>query len=193
MSKANAAKCFYLRFVSQPKHERTLYRWISKHRPTSIVEIGIHDAKRTERMIQVAASYSKGAKISYCGIDLFEMDPQPGSLSLREAHKRLAKLGASIRLLPGDPFSALSRSANAVANADMFVANRSVEEIGAAWFYVPRMLRSNAEVVSVVRGRRASVHTGDAASDRSFRIELGKLRPGRVIEAQMSMPSVSDG
>ena len=51
---ALTASYLYLRYFSKPKHERILYGWIAKNRPKSIVEVGLQDAVRAGRMIELA-------------------------------------------------------------------------------------------------------------------------------------------
>ena len=140
---ASTTKYLYLRFFSNPKIERQLYAWIAKNKPSSIVEFGLGDATRAIRLIEVAQRCSK-ERISYCGIDMFEMSKDAGQLPLREAHKKLNKTGAHIRLLPGDPLSSLARSANAMQEVDLFVSTLSTAALSEAWFYVPRMLTAKS-------------------------------------------------
>ena len=140
VSKANTARYLYLRYLSKPQRERTLFGWIARNRPKLIVELGLNDGVRASRIIEVANRYAK-TKIIYYGIDQFEADGQ-ARLPLRVAHKRLAKSGASIRLVPGDPSSAMTGLANEMSNVDMYICNFSVDDpsMATAWFYVPRTL-----------------------------------------------------
>jgi hypothetical protein len=123
---------------------------IRKHQPLSIVELGIGRAVRSQRMLQQAARYSPDEKIRYTGIDLFEGREVPGSgLALKEAHRLLKACGGRVHLVPGDPLSALSRTANSLLGTDLLVigADQDERSLEQAWFYVPRMLRDDAIVV----------------------------------------------
>ena len=146
----------YLAYFSQPASERSLYRLIRREKPQRIVEIGIGRALRAVRMIQVAARYRGGAdNIRYAGIDLFEARTVPASgMSLKEAHRVLKATAARVQLIPGDPLSALTRTANALAGTDLLIISAGHEKasLDAAWFYVPRMLHSRTRVLMEAPG-----------------------------------------
>jgi len=141
----------YVRFayLSKPASDRPLYRAIRSLRPKSIVELGVGIGIRSKRLIQVAQRYAGNDKVRYTGIDLFEgrSANQPG-LTLKRAHTTLKSLGAKVQLVPGDPFSALARAANALVGTDLVVigADQDSDSLKRAWFYVPRMLTDNSRV-----------------------------------------------
>lgn len=100
-------------------------------------------------MIAVAQRYAAGKSVTYTGIDLFEARPVPGSgLTLKAAHQQLKATGAHIKLIPGDPLSALSRMANALQNTDLLVisGDQDVQSLEHSWFYMPRMLHQTSLV-----------------------------------------------
>ena len=72
----------------------------------------------------------------------------------------LTPLGAKVHLIPGDPFTALSRVANGLVGVDLLVigADQDRESLAWAWFYVPRMLHERSlvclEEFDRRRGRR---------------------------------------
>jgi hypothetical protein len=100
-------------------------------------------------MIEVASSCQPPASVRYTGIDLFEARPHdnPG-MTIKRAHRILSPLGAKVHLLPGDPFTALSRAANGLTGVDLLVvgADQDRESLAWAWFYVPRMLHERSLV-----------------------------------------------
>jgi hypothetical protein len=101
-------------------------------------------------MLQLATLYSPGEKVRFTGIDLFEgRDDQSSGLSLKEAHRLLKACGGRVQLVPGDPLSALSRSANSLQGTDLLVIGADQDEtsLKQSWFYVPRMLQDNSIVV----------------------------------------------
>lgn len=156
MSRFTFFKSAYLTLLSKPAHERLVYRLIRTHRPTSIVEIGVGNAVRSQRMLQLAAHCSPSEKVRFTGIDLFEGRDDPGSgLSLKEAHRLLKPSGGRVHLVPGDPLSALSRSANLLQDTDLLVIGGDPDErsLEQAWFYVPRMLHDKSLVVLEDRSR----------------------------------------
>jgi hypothetical protein len=149
LSAASRIKYAYYAYFSKPKSERPLYREIRRRRPTRIVELGIAADCRTLRMLQVAARYA-GGPVEYAGIDLFEARSahQP-MLSLKAAHKLLKPLADKVRLLPGDPYSALAAAANGLPNIDLMIISlgQDSEALAKAWFYVPRMLKPETLVL----------------------------------------------
>ncbi len=144
---ASLLKYLHLAYLSRPREERPLYRAIRRLRPRSIVEIGIGNGLRATRLIDVAMRYNKLHTIRYTGIDLFEArPPEQSGLSLKRAYQLLNSRGAKVQLLPGDPFSVLSRRANALSGTDMLLISNDQDEdsLGQAWFYVPRMLHERS-------------------------------------------------
>jgi hypothetical protein len=74
---------------------------------------------------------------------------QERGLSLKLAHKTLISTGARIRLLPGDPYTALARSANALGPQDLILirADQDRAALERAWFYVPRLMHDATRLV----------------------------------------------
>jgi hypothetical protein len=142
---AGILRSFYLCYLSKPQGLRPFYRLLRKHshgRPVrKVAELGIGRGERTLRVLEFC---EHGDASTYTGIDLFEARQNgdgPG-LSLKEAHKLLAAKGVKVRLVPGDPYSALARTANSLAEQDLIyiAADQDRESLARAWFYVPRML-----------------------------------------------------
>ena len=51
--------------------------------------------------------------------------------------------------MPGDPFSALARTANSLPNVDLMLvdAHQDADSLAQAWFYAPRMLHDTSLVL----------------------------------------------
>jgi len=100
-------------------------------------------------MIQLAARHYPPRCIRYIGIDLFESRSgcAPG-LTVKEAHKALSAAGVHPRLVPGDPYAALCRTANALGSIDLIVisADQDRDAMCRAWWYLPRILRQDSAV-----------------------------------------------
>lgn len=141
----------WLAYFSKPKGDRALFRLIKKHPIRSLVELGVGDASRAERIIDFAQQFVPNGEFSYTGVDLFEGRPDhlPGT-TLKEAHGRLKRLDAKVKLIPGDPFTALARSANGLAGTDMVLVSRDIDEesLEKAWFYLPRMLHDQTLILT---------------------------------------------
>jgi hypothetical protein len=141
----------YLAHFSQPAADRPLYRRIRRQKVRRIVELGVGLLTRATRMIEVAAAETSPENVTYTGVDLFELRSAAdcAGVSLKLAHRQLMPTGARIRLLPGDPFTALSRAANELTETDLLVisANQDAQSLAKAWFYVPRMLHARSQVL----------------------------------------------
>ena len=132
----------------KPAADRVLFRLLYKRRVTTIVEIGLGTGRRAERMIRLAMKVG-GCPVRYTGIDLFESRPSfsPG-LTYKCAHRLLAATGAQVKLVPGDPLSALGRVANELRGTDLLIISADQDEaaLARAWFFVPRMLHTDSRI-----------------------------------------------
>lgn len=183
MPAAGLLKYWYLACFSRPREERKLYRAMRRTPVVSIVELGVGATRRTKRLIEVAQRYRPGAAWHYTGVDLFE-SRQAGQtgLTLKEAHKALGTCGAKIRLLPGDPYSALSRSANTLTNTDLLIisADQDRDALAKAWFYVPRMLHERSLVfVEEPAGPAQPTFRRLSLNDVAVLAALANVRPAK--------------
>lgn len=126
MLAASYLKSLYLCFCARGRADRAVYRRLLRLKPSRIVEIGLGDGSRAVDMIELAHR-QRTSPVHYCGIDLFEAREQ-AVLPLKEAHLRLNKTGAKIRLLPGDLASTITRHANFLAGTDLLVFDESISE-----------------------------------------------------------------
>jgi hypothetical protein len=138
-----------LAYFSRPAADRAIYRAIRKRPVRNIIEFGVGNARRTERMITLAASARPHQPIEYTGIDLFEARPaDEPQIPLKRAFMLLRKLNAQVKLSPGDPFTALARIAHSIADADLVVvaADQDASAMRRAWSYVPRIIHDETLV-----------------------------------------------
>jgi hypothetical protein len=101
-------------------------------------------------MIQCARQETLRPTVRFTGIDLFETRPaDQATLSLKRAYQLLHAPDVRGRLVPGDPFAALARTSNTLANTDLVVirASQLGEAMERAWFYLPRMLHHQSLVL----------------------------------------------
>lgn len=150
MPASSSLEYLYLAYFSKPICDRKLVRLIRQHRIRRILEIGVGEAVRTRRMISVAQRYSPEGEVRYTGIDPFESrtaNDSPG-LTLKLAHRLLKATGAQVQLVPGDPFSALSRTANSLTDTELVVisSDQDGDSLARAWHYLPRTLSPEAFV-----------------------------------------------
>lgn len=149
----------WLAYFSKPAHDRLVYKLVRRRGATRILELGLGTAQRAQRLIGMISETAAVEQIGYTAVDLFELRGAadgPG-LSLKLAHRLLATSGARIRLVPGDPYSALSRSANVLGMHDLMIvsADQDPESLARAWFYVPRVLSAEAPVLIEQRTERS--------------------------------------
>jgi hypothetical protein len=64
------------------------------------------------------------------------------------AYRLLRAAGARVKLIPGDPLSALACTANSINRVDTVIIAHDVDaqSLARAWFYLPRMLAAGAVV-----------------------------------------------
>ena len=160
MSDCSLLHYLYLAYLSRPACDRQLYRGLRSWRAGSIVELGMGDAARTRRMLQIAKRYSSAQNVRYTGIDLFEARPtQQPAFPLKTAHQQLQIAGVRLQLAPGDPLSALTRLANTLVGTDLLLVSAGVdaESLERAWFFVPRMLHERSRVLREERTASGSL------------------------------------
>ncbi|MEX2173367.1 MAG: hypothetical protein WD872_03335 [Pirellulaceae bacterium] len=155
MGVGSLLKSSYLLYFSQPATDRALFKLVKGKPIRSIVELGVGLGGRTERLLEVAAWQTECLPLRYAGIDLFDSRPAGQSpLSLKQAFHDLRATGATIRLIPGDPLSALVRMANALTGTDLLIvsAGQESQSLARAWKYVPRMIHPQSLVVQEAPG-----------------------------------------
>lgn len=140
-------RLFYLLYLSQPAGDRAIYRALRRGAGQKVLEIGVGTGRRSLRIIELASR--DGLPAEFIGIDLYEARPDGTSrISLKSAHSMFKQTRARARLVPGDAFSALARTANEIGPCDLIVisSDQLGEPLDRAWFYLPRLLRENTRV-----------------------------------------------
>jgi hypothetical protein len=140
----------YLAHFSKPKSDRPVYRAIRRYQMRKIVELGMGNCRRTQRMIEVAKRVSPQHEISYVGMDLFEgrsASDGPG-LTLKAAYQSLHGIGARVQLVPGNPADSLARTANSLGKIDLLIVPAELDSLSSSrvWYFVPRMLHAQSLV-----------------------------------------------
>ena len=160
MSQLGTLKYTYLAYLSQPATDRVLYRSIEKRPIRSILEIGVGNGVRAERLLAVAARTESEAELRYTGIDLFEDRPAGTEhIALKQAYQQLRQKHVKIQLVPGDPFSALARISNYVSGIDLVVVagDQDAESMTRAWIFVPRMIHAETLVFAQAADARGKL------------------------------------
>ncbi len=128
--------------------DRTLLKVVKQESFHRIVEIGVGDGDRAERLIKTALGQHDSATVRYTGIDLFEARGAATSCTLKEIHRRLVAHQVAVRLVPGDAASALPRCANDLRGTDLVVVRNDQDpsSLERAWHFLPRMLHQTSQV-----------------------------------------------
>jgi predicted O-methyltransferase YrrM len=143
-------RLFYLLHFSKPSGNRLVYRAIHRKQAKRIVEFGVGVGQRALRMIETASLDHPAEEVHYTGIDPFEARSESGGpgVTLKMAYMMLQESNAKVRLLPGDPFAALSRAFDRLGEADVVFISASVDGVSMrrAWLYLARMLHKGSQV-----------------------------------------------
>jgi hypothetical protein len=149
LSILNSANSLYLCYLSKPAADRAVYRAIHRGALRKLVELGVGTGGRALRMIDTAAARSPLADVQYTGLDLFEARSTadgPG-MSLKTAYRTLYATRARIRLVPGDPWDELVRTANSLGKIDLLLISAGLEMPDArAWWFVLRLLHEQTRI-----------------------------------------------
>jgi hypothetical protein len=150
LSAASLPYYWYLAYLSYPAADRPVYPTLEGGKVRTILEIGIGGAIRTHRMFEVALRHRPAAELAYYGIDLFEDRPARDGLPLKKAYCDLRATGIRCRLIPGDPYSALARTANEIRNVDLAIvsADQDAESLAKAWKYFARVMSPTGVVLA---------------------------------------------
>jgi hypothetical protein len=181
LSVGRLLRSLYLLYLSQPASRRGLYKAVRARPVRSIVELGIGLGGRTERILEIAGW--RAESLRYTGVDLFEARPGGAQgISLKEAFAQLQLPGVRVQLVPGDPYTALLRVANALVGTDLLLisANQDPESLARAWTWVPRMLTPTSLVFLEEAGAKAGeTHWRQVPSDEIQRLATAVSRSQR--------------
>ncbi len=116
-------------------------------RATRLVEIGLGHGERALNLISLALRLQTDKPIRFTGIDLFEARADDRSFSLKHAHQLFHGQGYEVRLVPGDPASALARCANDLRGTDLIVVSADVAaQVMAVAHFLNRMLHKDSQI-----------------------------------------------
>jgi len=149
MSQLGTLKYTYLAHLSQPSTDRVLYRSIDKCPVRSILELGVGDGVRAQRLLAIAMRNVSDAGLCYTGIDLFEDRPAGlDRIALKQAYQQLRQQHVKVQLVPGDPFEALARISNYISGIDLVVVagDQDPDSLARAWMFLPRMIHAQTRV-----------------------------------------------
>ena len=182
MKPISALQYFTWSQFSKPSNDRMAYRAIKKNKFRTLVEVGLGEGLRCERMIRIAQKYSGSSTIRYTGVDLFEeRDSGEVQLKLIEMHRQLNGLGAKAQLVPGGFGNSIQRIANSHLRTDLVVVQCNQKddvfadaEFANAWKFLPRMLHASSQVILFFPGDEFEVFNFLDVEDQLRKLESGK-------------------
>lgn len=128
MSRLNWFQRFYWQRLAKPVSERELFRLLIEKPIASILEVGVGNGERMQRISQLVQLPSGTEQLRYVGVDGFESatDGRP-HLTLKQAHQRAAQIGFRAILIPGDLKSALPRVAHKTGASDLVIIDGGLD------------------------------------------------------------------
>ncbi len=148
MKPISSFRFFMMTWFDKPVADRAVYKLIKQRQVRSIIEVGLGDGSRCEKMIAVAQKFSE-EKVRYTGVDLFDAREASQPLKLIDMHRRLKPIDAKTQLVPGDMGSALPRIANSHLRTDLILISAGFEreQFSEVRAFLPRMLHASSLVL----------------------------------------------
>lgn len=157
MARMGFLHALWLTRFSRPAGERVLHRHILRSRPRRILELGLGTLVRTERLLRAAGARGDAAPVHYVGLDRFESrnEGDPPGVTLKEAHRRLTRLG-QVQLVPGNVDTSLARLSNHLGTFDLILISADNDDRHAerCWFFLQRLTLATS--LAFVEDRRGS-------------------------------------
>ena len=120
-------KLYWTRF-SKPVEERELVKYLLAHPVRSLLEIGVGNGARMQRIAKLVQLPAGEEQLRYIGIDEFESASDGGQhLRLKEAHQLASVLGFKASLIPGNHASAVPRVAHKMGACDVIVIDGGLD------------------------------------------------------------------
>lgn len=146
MSAAGLVRYYWLIYFSQPAADRKIYEALAKRPVLSILEIGLGDRLRQQRLFDLCADkLTSEQRLRYYAVDMFDTRPQGvPKFTLKQAHATIKHERVQVQLIPGDPLSAITRVANTVKDLDCIIISGDQNQtlVDEAWRYLPRMINT---------------------------------------------------
>jgi hypothetical protein len=140
------------------------------HSFNSVLEIGIGNGSRTERVFKLLTPRNPEAMMRYTVIDAFES--AAGHLTLKQAHKMLAEKGVKSTLVPGDLTAALVRVGNSVGQHELIIADGILDPAAPSASLLAPWLKkvAQAEAWILCSGREGETLSALKISDLQLRL-----------------------
>ncbi len=89
---------------------------------------------------------------------------------------------AKVRLVPGDPYTAIAQVANSLAGTELLIisADQFGDALDRAWFYIPRLLAPGATVLIEAIDPKTGEPMLQPLSQLEVELLVAKARPRRA-------------
>lgn len=144
-------KIYWKRFA-KPMEERSLYQFLIDQPITSVLEIGVGQGARMQRIAKLV-NLAKGTdQLRYIGVDEFESAPTRPHLTLKQAHRLATQLGFKASLIPGTTSMALPRVAHKFSPSDLILIDGGIDlaspTSGAIGSWLNRLAHEQSTVIA---------------------------------------------
>lgn len=128
MSRPSWFQKIYWSHFAKPVSERELAKYLLTHPVSSVLEIGVGDGSRLQRLAKLVQLEPGAQQLRYIGVDEFEA-AQDGRhhLSLKQAHQLANQLGFKASLLPGTAPQAIARVAHKFGSSDLIIVDGGLD------------------------------------------------------------------
>lgn len=144
-------KIYWARF-SKPVSERPLFKYLLDHPVSSILEIGVGDGARMQRIAKLVRLSPGAEQLRYIGVDEFESAKSGRHLSLKQAHQLANQLGFKASLIPGEISAAIPRVAHKMGASDLIIVDGGLNPqeplVGVVGTWLNRLAHSGSGVIA---------------------------------------------
>jgi hypothetical protein len=128
MSRLSWLEKQYWTRLGKPVEERELFAQLIQRPIASLLEVGIGNGSRMQRIAKLVTLAEGVASLRYVGTDEFESATDRGHhLSLKQAHRLASQLGFKATLIPGDVESAIPRVAHKLGSSDLIIIDGGLD------------------------------------------------------------------
>jgi hypothetical protein len=143
-------KIYWTRFA-KPVEERSLVRFLIDNPVSSILEIGIGNGTRLQRIAKLVNPCVGCEQVRYIGIDEFEGSAASREhLTLKQAHQLASQLGFKASLIPGASAQGVARVAHKFGAADLIIIDGGIDlaspAVGAIGSWLNRLAHSKSTI-----------------------------------------------
>lgn len=132
--------------LSKPAEDRALYRATGNRKIQTVLETGLGDGSRCERLLQWLEHHD-GLPTRYAAIGEFEA---AGGISLKQFHAKLTAFGIKPLPVPGNLASGLPRVAHTIGAVDLLILDRDHSSLHepAICNFLPRVVHAETIVIA---------------------------------------------